>query len=120
MLMGSKRSSHFPKALRSPKNFGGLVAGEMLRVTSPLRVGLEATVEPGIVGLKLLALGLGLNSLAAALNFADVAEGGPRRVADFWGLVMPLETPPALLEAVGVSLRVRGGGMVAAAAAAAA
>ena len=92
----------------------------MLRVTEPLLVGLEVTgveVMALVLGLKTLAPGFGLNSLAAALNFAEVAEGGPRNDAGFCGLVIAFGTADARL--LTVSRMGRGVGIAAAAAAAA-
>ena len=88
MLIGSKRSPHLPNFVLSPKNLGGATDGEIARVTVPL-FGLEATVEAAMFaapGLKALAFGFGLNSVAFTFNFANVADGGPRMPEDFCGL----------------------------------
>ena len=70
----------------SVKNLGGgLIAGEIVRVAGVLR-GLGDAVAIVLLGLKALAVGFGLNSIACTLNLAEVAEGGPRRLAAFCGL----------------------------------
>jgi hypothetical protein len=70
------------KSFLSPKIDGGGLAGDMVRVAGA-PPGLAFTEGPLMAeGLK--ALALGLNSTALALNFKEVAEGGPRELPAFW------------------------------------
>ena len=74
---------------RSPKNAEGLDARDTGRVFTLDDLGLEATLGSA-VGLKELAAGLGLNSKALTLNFAESAEVGLRTPFAFCGLVLEL------------------------------
>ena len=69
---------------RLPKNIDGLGARDTDCVIAP-ETGLEVALG-SVVGLKELAAGFGLNSMALTLNLADVAEVGLRTSLGFWGL----------------------------------
>ena len=70
------------KGFLLPKKSLGLGARDKGLTFEPER-GLELTLgAPG--GLKVLALGFGLNSIALTLNLAEVVEVGVRTVLDAW------------------------------------
>ena len=69
---------------RSPKNTEGLGARDTERVSAP-DLGDDASLG-SVTGLKVLAAGFGLNSIALTLNFADTAEVGLRTPLAFCGL----------------------------------
>ena len=75
-------------SLRSPKNAEGVGARETDRVLTPV-LGLDAVLG-STPGLKALAAGFGLNSIAFTLNLADVADDGLRMPFIACGLETPL------------------------------
>ena len=75
-------------SLRSPKKAEGVGARETERVLTPV-LGLDAVLGSA-PGLKALAAGFGLNSIALTLNLADVADVGLRMPFIACGLETPL------------------------------